>query len=207
MIKFDDVWGDGIVSFDTCSLGRIYEWESKYAVNIKDALSYLLRVGKLWESEINIQEFSKQRTAIKESIYEQKYKKGIFNNLKKRPIPWDKIKGTLNRWEKKGFSEEFRQLIDEIYGNKGITEAQYNNIVEKSKSNTYDLDFEDLFDEILVPDEVVLTTDEKSELIHRYDSGVMCPGAEDSKKRMVINIMTYIYGNCYRRNLNKNRRI
>ncbi len=107
----------------------------------------------------------------------------------------------------KGFSEEFRQLIDEIYGNKGITEAQYNNIVEKSKSNTYDLDFEDLFDEILVPDEVVLTTDEKSELIHRYDSGVMCPGAEDSKKRMVINIMTYIYGNCYRRNLNKNRRI
>lgn len=183
MIKFDDVWRDGIVSFDTCSLGRMYEWESKYAVNIKDALSYLLRVGKLWESEINIQEFSKQRTAIKESIYEQKYKKGIFNNLKKRPIPWNKIKGTLNRWEKKGFSEEFRQLIDEIYGNKGITEAQYNNIVEKSKSNTYDLDFEDLFDEILVPDEVVLTTDEKSELIHRYDSGVMCPGAEDSKKK------------------------
>ena len=51
---------------------------------------------------------------LKESIYEQKYKKGIFNNLKKRPIPWDKIKGTLNRWEKKGLSEEFRQLIDEI---------------------------------------------------------------------------------------------
>lgn len=47
MIEFDDIWKEGIISFDTCSLGRMYEWESKYAVNIKDALSYLWTIDKL----------------------------------------------------------------------------------------------------------------------------------------------------------------
>ena len=37
MEMFKDIWVNGIVSFDTCCLGRMYEWESLYAVNIKDA--------------------------------------------------------------------------------------------------------------------------------------------------------------------------
>ena len=36
MEMFKDIWANGIVSFDTCCLGRMYEWESLYAVNIKD---------------------------------------------------------------------------------------------------------------------------------------------------------------------------
>lgn len=111
MKLFNDIWENGIISFDTCSLGRMYEWESYYAVDIKDALSYLLRVNKLWETIINVQEFSKQRKEIKDNIYDQKYVKGIFNNLEKRPIPWNKINGTLGRWEANGFSEKFKQEL------------------------------------------------------------------------------------------------
>ena len=80
---FKDICANGIVSFDTCCLGRMYELESLYVVNIKDAISYLFQVGKLWEAEINIQEFSRQRVEIRESIYNPKYIKGIFDNLKK----------------------------------------------------------------------------------------------------------------------------
>ena len=159
MVEFDDIWKDGIVSFDTCSLGRMYEWESRYAVNIKDALSYLWTIGKLWETEINIQEFSNQRTAIKDSIYEQKYVRGIFNNLKKRPIPWNKIDGTLGRWEAKGFSKQFKEEINKIRGQKKITETQYNCIVEKAKLSSYELDLEDLFDKILRTDDLILMSD------------------------------------------------
>lgn len=108
MEMFKDIWENGIVSFDACCLGRMYEWEALYAVNIKDAISYLFKVGKLWETEINIQEFSRQRVEIRENIYDQKYVKGIFNNLKKRPIPWNKIDGTMGRWEAKGFSKQFK---------------------------------------------------------------------------------------------------
>lgn len=182
MIEFDDVWKQGIISFDTCSLGRMYEWETKYAVNIKDALSYLVTIGKLWETEINVQEFSNQRIAIRESIHEQKYVRGIFNNLKKRPIPWNKIDGTLGRWEAKGFSKQFREEIEKIHGQKNITEAEYNCIVELSKCSSYELDLEDLFDKILRTDEVLLTEEEKQKLKLRFDTGEMCPGAEDSKK-------------------------
>ncbi|MEG0793995.1 MAG: hypothetical protein RR399_09285 [Lachnospiraceae bacterium] len=164
---FDKIWNNGIISFDTCSLGRMFEWESKYAVNIKDALSYLWTIEKLWETEINIQEFSNQRKAIKESIYEQKYVRGIFNNLKKRPIPWKKIDGTLGRWEAKGFSKQFRDEINKIYGQKKITETEYDCIVAKSKLSSYELDLEDLFDKILQADDLILTNKEKQELMCR----------------------------------------
>lgn len=179
---FDEIWNNGIISFDTCSLGRMYEWESKYAVNIKDALSYLWTIGKLWETEINVQEFSNQRNAIKQSIYEQKYVRGIFNNLKKRPIPWNKIDGTLGRWETKGFSKQFMEEISKIHGQKKITDVEYECIVEKSKISSYNLDLDDLFDRILRMGDLVLTDKEKQELKLRYDTGKMCPGAEDSKK-------------------------
>ncbi|MDD3362050.1 MAG: PIN-like domain-containing protein [Hespellia sp.] len=179
---FDKIWNNGLVSFDTCSLGRMYEWESKYAVNIKDALSYLLTIGKLWETQINVQEFSNERIAIREAIYEQKYIRGIFNNLKKRPIPWNKIDGTLGRWEEKGFLKQFREEIEKIHGQKNVTEAEYNCIVEKSKYSSYEIDLEALFDKILRTDEVILTEEEKQKLKLRYDTGEMCPGAEDSKK-------------------------
>lgn len=39
-----------------------------------------------------------------------------------------------------------------------------------------------MFDRILRTDDLILTDDEKQELKHRYDTGEMCPGAEDSKK-------------------------
>lgn len=179
---FKDIWQNGIVSFDTCCLGRMYEWEALYAVNIKDAISYLYKVGKLWESEVNIQEFSKQRIEIRDSIYQQKYVKGIFKNLKKRPIPWNKIDGTLGRWEAKGFSKQFKDEIEKLHGNKQITEDQLSVIVEISKSSSIEIDIERLFDNILIKDELSLTDEEKNVLQSRYNSGVVCPGSKDYKK-------------------------
>ena len=35
---FNDIWENGIITFDTYSLGRMYEWEYNHALNIKDAL-------------------------------------------------------------------------------------------------------------------------------------------------------------------------
>ena len=34
MEVFKDIWQNGIISFDTCCLGRMYEWEALYAVNL-----------------------------------------------------------------------------------------------------------------------------------------------------------------------------
>ena len=182
MEVFKDIWQNGIISFDTCCLGRMYEWEALYAVNIKDAISYLYKVGKLWESEVNIQEFSKQRIEIRESIYQQKYVKGIFKNLKKRPIPWNKIDGTMGRWEAKGFSKQFKDEIEKLHGNKQITEDQLSVIIEISKSSSIEIDIERLFDTVLIKDELSLTDEEKNVLQSRYNSGMVCPGSKDYKK-------------------------
>ena len=57
MTTFDEIWEEGLISFDPSSLGRMYEWAVKDAVNIKDAVSYLFQSGKLWEMEVTVQEF------------------------------------------------------------------------------------------------------------------------------------------------------
>lgn len=183
MIEFEEVWENGIVSFDTCCLGRMYEWEYRYAVNIKDAVSFLYQIGKLWETEINVQEFLKQRKEIKESIYDQKYTNGIFKYLKKKPIPWNKIYGTMKRWESKGFSETFQNEILKVRGKKTLTEDEYTNIVDASKNTWNSIDLESLFDDILKFDDLSLSDDEKEKLQAKYNSGVMCPGSRDKGKK------------------------
>lgn len=180
--KFKDIWENGLVSFDTCCLGRMYEWEYLYAVNIKDAISYLYQTGKLWETEVNIQEFSKQRKEIRESIYAQKYENGILKNLKKRPIPWNKIDGTMGRWEARGFSETFINEIKKLYGKKQITDEEFRCIVEMSKRTSQQLNVEQLFDDLLVSDGVTLSEIEKLTLLTRYESGEICPGCKDRGK-------------------------
>lgn len=182
MEMFKEIWENGIVSFDTCCLGRMYEWDARYAVDIKDAISYLFHVGELWETEINIQEFSRQRVEIKKSIYEQKYVKGIFNNLKKHPIPWNKIDGTMGRWEAKGFSNQFKDEIKKIHGKKQITEDELAVIVKLSQISSLDIDLEQLFDAILIEDGFSLTDKEKNMIQLRYNSGMVCPGSQDRKK-------------------------
>lgn len=47
MTTFDEIWKEELISFDTSSLGRMYERAVKDAVNIKDAVSYLFQSGKL----------------------------------------------------------------------------------------------------------------------------------------------------------------
>lgn len=47
MTTFDEIWEEGLISFDTSSLRRMYEWAVKDAVNIKDAVSCLFQSGKL----------------------------------------------------------------------------------------------------------------------------------------------------------------
>lgn len=182
MTTFDEIWEEGLISFDTSSLGRMYEWEVKDAVNIKDAVSYLFQGGKLWETEVTIHEFSRQRVEIKESIYETKFEKGIFNNLKKRPIPWIKIDGTLGRWEAKGFSEKFRSELAVIRGKKQITTEEFDRLVTLAKQESRKIELEHLFDAILKKDDISLTDAEKRALQRKYDSGALCPGAKDSQK-------------------------
>lgn len=101
--------------------------------------------------------------------------------MKKRPIPWNKIDETLGRWGRRGFLKQFKEEI-EIHGQKNVTEAEYNCIVEKSKCSSYELELEALFNKILRTDDVILTEEERQKLKFRYDTGEMCPGAEDSKK-------------------------
>lgn len=182
---FDEIWENGIVSFDTCSLGRMYEWDYVYAVNIKDALSYLLEIKKIWETKVNIQEFSEQRIEIKDSIYTQKYEKGIFTHLKKKPIPWNKINGTLNRWEKKGFPIQFVEEINKLVEKKTITERELNHIIKVSKDFSNKLELENLFDSLFELDNNNLELSEKEiyNLKSRYDSGEVCPGSEDCHKK------------------------
>ena len=181
MMDFDHFWNEGIVSFDTCSLGRMYEWEYKYSVNIKDALSYLYTTNKLWETSVTIDELNGQRDNIRNNIFDMKYNKGIFKNLLKRPIPWNKIEGTLGRWEARGFSEYFKNELLKLKGKSSITEKEYFHIVSVAPKTSI-IDFENLFDKILESDNLKLTDEEKRNLEQYYDAGNMCPGAGDSRK-------------------------
>lgn len=183
MDLFQEIWENGLISFDTCSMGRMYEWEYYQAINIKDAISYLHQTNKLWESNINIIEFSEQRKLIKDNIYEQKYVKGIFNNLKKRPIPWNKIEGALGRWESKGFTDEFISELNSLKGKKSISEKEFNKIECLAKLTANLPLVEELFDEILIKDENDLTDYEKASAQRRFDSGTLCPGCKDNKKK------------------------
>jgi len=182
MELFEYIWENGLISFDTSSLGRMYEWESLYAVNIKDAISYLYSKGKIWETDVSITEFTKQRIEIKNSIYEQKFVKGIFQNLQKRPIPWEKINKKMNRWESRGFSNSFKKILLDLQGRKKITDEEYNSVVEASYSTSVAFDIEELFDKLMNRDGFVLSELEKSDLQKRYDTGEICPGSEDKTK-------------------------
>ena len=183
MRHFESIWNNGIVSFDTCSLGRMYEWESLYAVNIKDAMSYLYKVGKLWETEICINEFLEQKEPIQNNIHKIKYESGILKNLKKRPIPWNKIDSIIQRWESKGFSEQFTNEIARLRGKKQITEEEFNVIHKMSHKSIINIDVENLFNKILIHDGLSLSEGEKNNIQKRYDSGMRCPGSEDRKKK------------------------
>ena len=62
---------------------------------------------------------------------------GIFNNLKKRSIPWIKIDGTLGRWEAKGFSEKFRNELAVIRGKKQITTEEFDKLVTLANNSHF----------------------------------------------------------------------
>ncbi|MBI4855911.1 MAG: hypothetical protein HY818_04110 [Acetobacterium woodii] len=179
---FKDLWYNGIITFDTCSMGRMYEWEYEQAINIKDVLSYLFMSGHLWETEYNCEEFNIQRELIKNSIFHQKYENGIFKHLKKRPIPWNKIDGTLNRWEGRGYNSIFIDELKKLRSSKNITDDKIEKlrlIVQNLSSHP---DADDLFDAILKKDNISLSEEEKLKLIERYNSGEACPGSGDNNK-------------------------
>lgn len=179
---FGCIWENGLISFDTSSIGRMYEWEYNQAVNIKDAVSYLYQTNRLWESDINIIEFSKQRKLIKDNIYDIKYVKGIFKNLKKRPIPWNKIEGTLGRWEQRGFAKEFVTELLKLKGEKSISNETMNEIERIAKLTSNSPDLEKLIDKILMSDGITLTEQERTNAIKRFDSSAICPGHRDNNK-------------------------
>mgnify|MGYP001128557785 CR=1 FL=1 len=182
MDLFNCIWENGLISFDTSSMGRMYEWEYNQAINIKDAVSYLYQTNRLWESNINVIEFSRQRKLIKDSIYDTKYVKGIFKNLNKKPIPWNKIEGTLGRWEKSGFAEEFVIELLKLKDEKSISNEAMNKIEQIAVLTSGFPDLESLFDKILSSDEIILSEQEKTNAIKRFDSGEICPGCQDRNK-------------------------
>lgn len=181
--EFKEIWEQGIIVFDTCSLGRMYEWEYNHAINIKDALSYLNSNQHIWETEYNCEEFETQRNAIKDSIYQQKYENGIFKNLNKRPVPWNKIDGTLNRWEGRGFCSEFTSELNKLRLEKNIDNEEIERLRMLAQNFSFYPNTDKLFDSITQKCDINLSEEEKKNLINRYDSGKVCPGIEDKGKR------------------------
>jgi hypothetical protein len=179
---FKNIWTDGIITFDTCSMGRMYEWEYESAINIKDALSYLFASGHLWETEYNCEEFKVQREEIKKSIFQQKYENGIFKQLKKRPIPWEKINKTFRRWEGKGYNLLFIDELDKLRSKKHMFDDEIERLRVLAKSLPAHPDADDLFDDILSKSDISLSDQEKRKLIDKYNSGVVCPGSCDKGK-------------------------
>lgn len=179
---FKEIWENGIITFDTCSLGRMYEWEYSHSVNIKDALSYLFQFGCIWECEVTCKEFEVQRKQIKEGIYQQKYENGIFKNLDKRPIPWSKIDKALKRWESLGFHTVFTFELDKLRTIKNPEKSQIESLRQLSILFSTFPDVEVLFDSLLNSRDTSLTDIEKGELIELYESGIVCPGCCDNKK-------------------------
>lgn len=179
---FESIWNDGIITFDTCSMGRMYEWEYNNAVNIKDVLSYLFSNGHLWETEYNCEEFNIQREEIKKSIFQQKYENGIFKHLKKRPIPWNKINKTFHRWEGRGYNSLFIAELDKLQSNKTILDDEIERLRLLAQNLSAHPDADDLFDSILSESDISLSEEDKAKLIERYNSGIVCPGSCDKDK-------------------------
>lgn len=179
---FDKSWRNGIITFDTCSLGRMYEWEYNNALNIKDSISYLLTNESIWETEYNCYEFKVQREEIKNSIFQQKYE-NIFKQLPKRPVPWVKIDKTLHRWEERGYNPLFISELNELRTKKNIS----SNDIERLRMLAQRLhqypNADVLFDAILNNSDIKLTNSDKEVLNKRYDNDdQICPGVCDRKK-------------------------
>ena len=180
---FDGIWKDGLITFDTCSFGRLYEWEYNKAIDIKDAISYLLTNGHIWETEVNCEEFRRQRIEIKKSIFAEKYE-NIFRQLPKRPVPWGKIDGALKRWEKRGYDHEFISELDKYRNIKNISENQIEDLRKIANKKSDLPDAEILFEEILKRSDITLSEDEKKNSKKRFDlENSICPGSEDKRKK------------------------
>lgn len=179
---FKNIWDNGIITFDTCSMGRLYEWEYDNAINIKDVLSYLFESGHLWETEYNCDEFNIQREEIKNSIFHQKYENGIFKHLKKRPVPWKKIDGTLHRWEGRGYNSIFIDELDKLRSSKNIADEKIEKLRLLVQNLSSHPNADDLIDSILIKNDINLSEDDKLKLKERYNSGEVCPGSSDNNK-------------------------
>lgn len=179
---FEEIWTNGIITFDTCSMCRMYEWEYNDAINIKDILSYLFTNGHIWETQYNYEEFNIQRVDIKNSIFQQKYENGIFKHLKKSPIPWRKIDSTLQRWEGKGYSPLFIDKLEELHSKKHITDNEIDQLRLLAQSLPPYPNADELFDAILYNSDFILSDQEKSKLIEKYINSETCPGSCDKDK-------------------------
>lgn len=179
---FEDIWNNGIITFDTCSLGRMYEWEYNEAINIKDSISYLLSEEKIWESSYNYEEFNVQRTEIKNNIFNQKYELGIFKNLKKSPIPWSKIDRTLNRWEGKGYSDSFLAELDEYRLCKHIDKKYIDQLRKLAKNMQANINIDDIFSSMFSNSDNMLSKEDEDKLKELYNSDKVCPGSCDKMK-------------------------
>lgn len=85
LVKFEDVWDNGLLVFDTSSLLRIYEWKIEKAIEFKDVLKF--KIDDIWiPNQVN-SEFTKHVGYVEA---ENKYAK-IIERLESPPVKWNNV--------------------------------------------------------------------------------------------------------------------
>ncbi|OMF39023.1 MULTISPECIES: PIN-like domain-containing protein [Paenibacillus] len=179
MVKFEDAWNNGLLIFDTSSLLRIYEWKIEKAVELKDVLKF--KINDIWiPNQVNL-EFTKHVGYVQS---ENKYNK-IIDRLENTPIKWNKVKKMLDRWERNGFEDEFKQKVleletseinsDNIFELKQFADKLH---LEHRRVVPIDLIFDELFSNVGEP----LLNDEEEQIKKEFEDTPLAPGFMDRDK-------------------------
>lgn len=179
MVKFEDAWNNGLLIFDTSSLLRIYEWKIEKAVELKDVLKF--KINDIWiPNQVNL-EFTKHVGYVES---ENKYNK-IIDRLENMPIKWNKVKKMLDRWERNGFEDAFKQKVLELE----TSEVNSDNIfelkqfadklhLEHRRVVPIDLIFDELFSNVGEP----FLNDEEQQIKKEFEDTPLAPGFMDRNK-------------------------
>ncbi|MEI0738811.1 PIN-like domain-containing protein [Paenibacillus sp. JTLBN-2024] len=179
LAKFEDLWGDGLIVFDTSSLLRIYEWHIDKAIEFKDVLKF--KVESIWVPHQVNSEFT-QHVGYVEA--ENKYDK-IIERLETEPIKWNKVRKMLERWESNGFEESFKLKVMEMetsgVSSDKILELKLiaDNLHQEHRQVVpIDSIFEELFSNVGKP----FSEAEEQKIKKEFDNTPLAPGFMDRDK-------------------------
>lgn len=179
LAKFEDVWVDGLLVFDTSSMLRIYEWHIDKAIEFKDVLKF--KVESIWVPHQVNSEFTQHVEYVEA---ENKYDK-IIEKLETQPIKWNKVRKMLERWESNGFEESFKLKVLEMETS-GVSSDQIIELKQIANKLHHDhrlvvpIDsiFEELFSNVGEP---FLDTEEQK-IKKEFEDTPLAPGFMDRDK-------------------------